>query len=94
MALLCQTLYLSHNPSLQHKLHSNGELDLMSRDENDSTLLHKAAAYGQLAVLQMLSKEVPSSFLQLPDNFFLTPAMLAIQVSMAIRPPVPLSHCY
>ena len=52
----------------------------MCRDENDSTLLHKAAAYGQLSIIQLLLKDLPSSMLQHVDNFFLTPAMLAIQV--------------
>lgn len=64
----------------QHKLLSSRDVDPMCRDENDSTLLHKAAAYGQLSVIQLLLKELPSSMLQHVDNFFLTPAMLAIQV--------------
>ena len=63
---------------------STGEVDALCCDENESTLLHKAAAYGHLPVLQLLGKEVPASYLQLADNFFLTPAMLAIQVCLSV----------
>ena len=61
---------------------TNHEIDAASYDEHMSTLVHKAAMSGQLAVVQFLVMEggLHSGVLQAPDESFTTPAMLAIQV--------------
>ncbi len=59
------------------------EVDALALDDRGSTLFHKAAQFGQLVVLSLLAKDggITSDALQVPDDSFTTPAMLAIQVS-------------
>ena len=62
---------------------TNHEIDIIAMDEHGSTLFHKAAQHGHLSVLTLLAKEGGRSSiaaLQLPDENFATPPMLAIQV--------------
>jgi len=67
---------------LQHHMLTNQEFDPMMLDEHNSTLAHKAAMNGHVNVLSFLIKErgIPINMLQIPDENFATPAMLAIQV--------------
>lgn len=51
----------------------------MCADECGSSLVHKAAQYGHLAILKMLCSDLPSMYLQAADSNFDTPAMLAVQ---------------
>lgn len=67
---------------------SNHEItDVFVFNEHKFSLAHKAALHGSLSVLKFLVKEagLPPSALQLPDDSFTTPAMLAIQVSLVVH---------
>ena len=65
---------------------TNHEIDALAIDEHKSSLGHKAAMHSHLSVLTMLVKEAGMHLnaLQLPDENFSTPAMLAIQVGVAM----------
>ena len=61
---------------------STHEIDAFTFNEHKFTLAHKAALHGQVGVLNFLVSDagLPVTALQLPDDSFSTPAMLAIQV--------------
>ena len=60
---------------------SNGDIDPLSCSQFGSNLLHTAASNGQLQALKLLGKEVSPTAFQVADSNYLTPAMLAIQVT-------------
>ena len=66
----------------------------MMLDERNSTLVHKAAMNGHVNVLSFLIKDrgLPISVLQIPDDKFTTPAMLAIQVWLLFALYLPFYH--
>lgn len=66
---------------------SNQEIDPFTFNEHKFGLAHKAALHGQLGVLTFLVRDAgfPPTALQLSDDSFTTPAMLAIQVSRLLR---------
>ncbi len=56
-------------------------MDTYGSNEHHFSLAHKAALHGRLPIIQFLVESgLPSSALQIPDDSFTTPAMLAIQV--------------
>ncbi len=60
---------------------SNHEVDVYGITEHRFSLAHKAASHGRLGVIQLLVESgLPLSSLQIPDDSFTTPTMLAIQV--------------
>jgi hypothetical protein len=61
---------------------TNQEIDAFTFTEHKFSLAHKAALHGQLRVLNFLVDDagLPLTALQLSDESFSTPAMLAIQV--------------
>ncbi len=60
---------------------SSHEVDTYGSNEHHFSLAHKAALHGRLPVIQFLVESgLPPSALQIPDDSFTTPAMLAIQV--------------
>lgn len=62
---------------------SNQEIDAFTFTEHKFSLAHAAALHGKLEVLNFLINDagLPVTALQLSDDSFSTPAMLAIQVS-------------
>ena len=71
-----------HTHTFQRRMLTNQEIDPMTFDEHNCTLAHKAAMNGHVVVLSFLVKDggMPINALQIPDEYFTTPAMLAIQV--------------
>ena len=67
---------------------SNQEIDAFTFNDHKFSLAHKAALHGQLGVLTFLVGDVglPLTALQLSDDSFSTPAMLAIQVLYLYTP--------
>lgn len=61
---------------------TNQDIDGFTFTEHKFSLAHKAALHGQLGVLSYLVNDagLPLTALQLSDDSFSTPAMLAIQV--------------
>ena len=60
---------------------SSHEVDTYGSNEHHFSLAHKTALHGRLPIIQFLVESgLPSSALQIPDDSFIIPAMLAIQV--------------
>ncbi|XP_064400950.1 uncharacterized protein LOC135347048 isoform X4 [Halichondria panicea] len=87
--------FSKNNVSLAHEAAANGdiktlhhmlsshEVDTYGSNEHHFSLAHKAALHGRLPIIQFLVESgLPSSALQIPDDSFTTPAMLAIQLLM------------
>ena len=76
------SLSISLSLSLQRRMLTAQEIDPITFDEHNCTLAHKAAMNGHVVVLSYLLKDggMPINALQIPDENFTTPAMLAIQV--------------
>lgn len=65
---------------------ANQEIDAFTFNDHKFSLAHKAALHGQLGVLTYLVGDIglPLTALQLSDESFSTPAMLAIQVCVGV----------
>ncbi len=63
---------------------TNHEIDAFTFNEHRFTLAHKAALNGQLGLLNFLVNDagLPLTALNIPDDSYSTPAMLAIQVGV------------
>ena len=85
LIILCMLVHTHTHTHTQRHMITNHETDALAIDDHKSTLVHKAAMHGHIGVLSMLVKEagLPPNTLQLPDENFSTPALLAIQVGVA-----------